>query len=107
MTVSFQPQPYPLYAVTIERAEEPLRFRPTEDPVRLVIGWRVDEQGEPTPVLGGGGPSGVTWTGPVFYEETRDRAERLVKEVAKGDRAAIREARWKEAIAWMDRKLGQ
>jgi hypothetical protein len=46
MTVSFHPQPYPLYAVTIEKATEPSRFQLTDayDPVRLVIGWRTDDQ---------------------------------------------------------------
>jgi hypothetical protein len=48
-----------------------------KDPVRLVIGWRTVDQGDVTPLLAGGRPGGTPWTGPVFYEETRDRAERM------------------------------
>jgi hypothetical protein len=103
MTVSFHPQPYPLYAVTIEKVEHPARFQLTDEPVRLVIGWRADEQGTVTPLLAGGSPGGTPWTGPVFYEETRDRAEETARQVAKGDRSAVRGARVVEAAAWIDR----
>src|SRR3954470_2285913 len=107
MTVSFYPQPYPLYAVTIEKVEDPARFRLTDEPVRLVIGWRADDQGDVTPLLAGGGPGGTPWTGPVFYEETRDRAEQMAKQIVKADRSTIREARVLDALDWLERKLPQ
>ncbi|GAA3299019.1 MULTISPECIES: hypothetical protein [Dactylosporangium] len=107
MTASFHPQPYPLYAITIEQVGDPAHFQLTDEPVRLVIGWRGDEQGNATPLLGGGSPGGTPWTGPVFYEETRDRAEETARQVAKGDRSAIRGARVVEAAAWIDRLTGQ
>jgi hypothetical protein len=106
MTASFHPQPYPLYAVTIEKANEPSRFQLTDayDPVRLVIGWRSDEHGDVTPLLAGGHPGGTPWTGPVFYEETRDRAVQTAKEIAKADRSTVRDARVMEALALLETK---
>jgi hypothetical protein len=109
MTVSFHPQPYPLYAVTIEKATEPSRFQLTDayDPVRLVIGWLTDDQGDVTPLLAGGRPGGTPWTGPVFYEDTRDRAEQMAKQIVKADRSTVREARVLDALDWLERKPPQ
>jgi hypothetical protein len=102
----FDAQPYPLYAVTIEKASEPNRFQlaDTYEPVRLVIGWRTDDDGDVTPLLAGGQPGGTPWTGPVFYEETRDRAEQMAKQIEKADRSTVREARVIEALEWLERK---
>jgi len=45
--------------VTIEKVDNPARFQLTDEPVRLVIGWRADEQGGVTPLLAGGSPGGT------------------------------------------------
>lgn len=107
MTVSFHPQPYPLYAITIEKAGEPSRFQLADayEPVRLVIGWRVNDDGHATPLLAGGQPGGTPWTGAVFYEDSRDRAEEMAKQLVKADRSTVREARVMEAIEWLEREL--
>jgi hypothetical protein len=38
-TATFVPQPYALFGVLVERADEPARFEPALDPIRLVLGW--------------------------------------------------------------------
>lgn len=99
---SFIPQPYPLFAVTLNRVAEPLRFELADAEPRLVLGWLTgavvdDPRGlnDPAvlPMLAGGGPVGTAWDGPVLFEETRERAEQTAKEVAKADRSTVREAR--------------
>src|SRR5215211_96066 len=94
MTGRFMPQPYPLYAVTIVKAEDPVRLVLTDEPVRLVLGWvhTDDEDATVLPALEGM-PSPTVWNGMVFYEETRERAEATAKEMEKADRAMIRDAR--------------
>jgi hypothetical protein len=94
VSASFVPQPYPLFAVTLRRVENPVRFELADDEPRLVLGWltggadpsqpRPLDQPDVLPALAGGGPLGTPWSGPIFYEETRERAEQLAKEVAKG-----------------------
>jgi hypothetical protein len=100
---SFTPQPYPLFAVTLKQVPDPLRFELADAEPRLVLGWltgggspnrvrRID-QPDVLPMLVGGGPVGTAWEGPVLFEETRERAEQTVKEIAKADRAAVREGK--------------
>lgn len=103
MSQSFTPQPYPLFAVTLNRVPDPLRFELADAEPRLVLGWltgggspdrprRID-QPDVLPMLAGGGPVGTAWEGPVLFEETRERAEQTAKEIAKADRATVREGR--------------
>ncbi|WP_405098338.1 hypothetical protein [Micromonospora sp. NBC_01412] len=107
MTASFAPQPYPLYAVPLNRADDPARFELTTDPVRLVLGWIADDDGIVLLTLAGGAPGGTPWDGPIFYEETRDRAEQTAKSIDKADQASIRDARLLAALDrwenWSDR----
>jgi hypothetical protein len=100
MTGSFQPQPYPLFAVTSEKVENPSRFQLTDpdDPVHLVLGWHSDVEGKATPILAYGKPGGTAWTGPIFYAETRERAEEIAKQVAKTDRHDVRYAQMARAV---------
>lgn len=102
MPESFTPQPYPLFAVTLRRVPEPLRFELVDAEPRLVLGWltggsvdrpRGINDPDVLPMLAGGGPVGTAWNGPVLFEETRERAEQTAKEIAKADRAAVREGR--------------
>jgi hypothetical protein len=107
LTASFTPQQYPLYAVPLNKVADPARFELTIEPVRLVIGWTTDDDGTVLPLLSSGAPAGTAWTGPVFYEETRERAEQTAKRVEKADRASVREARMTEVFdrwdSWTDR----
>lgn len=100
VTARFNPQPYPLYAIPLNKADDPARFELTLDPIRLVLGWVTDDDGEVLPVLAGGAPAGTPWNGPVFYEETRERAEQTAKNIDKADRSSIRDARM---VALFDR----
>lgn len=100
MPGSFIPQPYPLFAVTLRKVDDPARFELADDEPRLVLGWVSGDLGRTLPALAGGGPTGTVWDGPVFFEETRERAERLTKEVGKADRAAVRGAK---VISMLDR----
>jgi hypothetical protein len=93
LIANFSPQPYPLYAIPLNRVDDPTRFELTSDPIRLVLGWVTDDAGAVLPALAGGAPSGTVWEGPVFYEETRDRAEQTAKTIDKADRASVRDAR--------------
>jgi hypothetical protein len=43
----------------------------------------------------------------VFYEETRDRAEQMAKQIVKADRSIVREARVLDALDWLERTLPQ
>lgn len=101
----FAPQPYPLFAVTLRKAENPARFELADDEPRLVLGWVTGEVGTTLPALAGGGPAGAVWDGPVFFEETRERAERLAKEVGKADRATVRDGRLKALFDRVDAAL--
>ncbi len=106
MTVAqFVPQPYPLFAVTVRRAEDPVRFELADDEPRLVLGWVTGEIGATLPALAGGGPTGTTWDGPVFFEETRERAERLAKEIGRSDRVTVREGKLKALFDRLDTYL--
>ncbi|GIE89089.1 hypothetical protein [Actinoplanes regularis] len=100
MPASFVPQPYPLFAVILRKVDDPARFELADDEPRLVLGWITGDLGQTLPALAGGSPSGTVWDGPVFFEETRERAERLAKEVGRADRAAARSAK---VVASMDR----
>ena len=93
VTASFIPQPYPLFAIPLDVAQDPARFEVTGDPIRLVLGWTTGEDGERLPVLDGGGPAGTPWAGPVLYEETRERAAAAVGEVKRATRASVRDGR--------------
>ena len=59
------------------------------------------------PALAGGAPAGTVWDGPVFYEETRERAEQTATSIDKADRASTRDARMMALFdrwdAWTDR----
>jgi hypothetical protein len=107
LSAGFAPQPYPLYAIPLNTAEDPARFELTLDPVRLVLGWVTGEDGAVLPALAGGAPAGTVWDGPVFYEETRERAEQAAKSIDKADRASTRDARMIALFdrwdAWTDR----
>jgi hypothetical protein len=109
MTIqNFIPQPYPLFAVIVERAENPLRFEPAFDPIRLVLGWSLGDLGRPLPVLAGT-PQPQVWIELVIYQETRERAEATVNEFAKAarsetrnhDLAAARTAVRRQAGSWL------
>lgn len=110
MAISFVPQPYPLFAVTLRKVDNPSRFELADDEPRLVLGWVTGDLGEPgvlgpartLPALAGGGPTGTPWDGPVFFEETRDRAEQLASQIGKADRAAVRDAKVKTLFDRLD-----
>jgi hypothetical protein len=103
---SFVPQPYPLFAATLRKVDDPARFELADEEPRLVLGWVGGDVGQTLQALAGGGPSGTVWDGPVFFEETRERAERLAKEVGKADRAAVRSAKIMASLdrvdAWLE-----
>jgi hypothetical protein len=117
VSASFVPQPYPLFAVTLRRVENPVRFELADDEPRLVLGWltggadpsqpRPLDQPDVLPALAGGGPLGTPWNGPIFYEETRERAEQLAKEVAKADRATVREGKLRALFDRLDGRPGR
>jgi hypothetical protein len=92
MTARFVPQPYPLFAVTVVKAEDPVRFALPDDPVRLVLGWVQDDDGTVLPALADS-PSPTVWNGMVLYEQTRERAEATAKRWGKIERKMIRDAR--------------
>lgn len=103
MAQRFVPQPYPLYAVAVMKAENPPRFELVSDPFDLVIGWWVnDEDGTALPALGDARAS-KAWDGPVFYEESRERAEALAKWWNKSDRRSARDAEFMELFARFER----
>lgn len=91
------------------------RFELGDEEPRLVLGWLTGsaDPGRPRPIgeldvlpaLAGGGPLGTQWDGPVFYEETRERAEQLAKEVAKADRASVREGKLRALFDRLDGRL--
>jgi hypothetical protein len=85
---AFIPQPYPLFAATFETANDPARFEPTLTPVRIVLGWTVQD-GKPRPVLDDS-PELRVWTGAISYHETRALAEAAVKEMQKAARGEVR-----------------
>src|SRR4051794_40065332 len=98
MTGQFTPQPYPLFAVTVEKSEGEPRFELTSEPVRLVLGWVQQDDGTVLPMLAG---SPLTaWDGPVLFEETRERAEATAKAVDKADRTVVRDVK---ILAFLDR----
>lgn len=99
MAQRFVPQPYPLFAVTGVPVEDPARLELTPEPVRLVLGWMVDDDGTILPALADS-PGPTTWDGVVLYEETRERAEATAKLLDRAERATVRDARM---IAFFDR----
>ena len=99
MAQRFVPQPYPLYAVTVVGVDSPPRFELTAEPVRMVLGWMVDDDGTVLPALAGS-PALTIWDGAVIYEETRQRADATAKLFGKADRSAVRDSR---VLALLDR----
>lgn len=92
MAGCFVAQPYPLFAVTVVKADDPLRLVLSSEPVRLVLGWVQDEEGKVLPALDGA-PSPQVWDGMVLYEETRERAEATARQFERAGQAAVRDAR--------------
>lgn len=105
MPSQFVPQPYPLYAVTLQKADEPARFEPADDEPRLVLGWVTDDEGTTLPALVGGSPAGTVWDGPVFYEADLNRAEKLIAQVGKAGRAAVRDEKIQTLLALVEKTV--
>ena len=105
----FAPQPYPLFAIPLNPADDPPRFELTFTPVRLVVGW-VTTDDKVLPAFGSGDLGEMVWDGPVLYEETRERAEQTAKNVDRAERVSVRDARmialFERWDAWAGR-LGQ
>jgi hypothetical protein len=105
-TDRFQPQPYPLFAVPLKKADAPARFELAAiDPVQLVIGWVTVNDGITLPALSNGVPVGTPWSGPVLLEETRKRAESVAEEIEKAGRSTVRTARLEALIERVDAQL--
>lgn len=84
----FVPQPYPVYAIPLQTADFPARFRAEQCGVQLVVGWLTDDDNKVWPTLGSVNP----YRGPVIFVESREIAERTVALLNRGDAEAIREA---------------
>jgi hypothetical protein len=104
MTQRFVAQPYPLFAVTLVRADNPLGLALASQPIRLVLGWVEDDEGKVLPALEDS-PSPVVWDGMLLYEVTRERAEATAKQLERADRAAARDTRILGFISRMDAAL--
>jgi hypothetical protein len=104
-TVTFVPQPYALFGVLVERADEPARFEPALDPIRLVLGWSRDENGGLWPVLSGGPLE--PFTDPVLNETERAAAANLVREFEKAARGSVRTNEITQVLDRVERWFGR
>jgi len=104
-TPPFTPQPYPLYALTLVKQDNPVRFQPTEPAVRLVVGWVAgDDAALARPVLAG--VDGLTaWDGIASYYPARETAEAMATQFAKASRSEVRSQRVQDWLAAFEAKL--
>lgn len=100
----FTPQPYPLYALTLNKLDDPARFEPTDPPVRLVVGWTPDpDRTLPWPVLAHNGLT--VWDGIASFHADRAEAEKMGKEFARLSRSEIRSQYIGDWFAALEAKL--
>jgi hypothetical protein len=101
---NFKPQPYPLWAVVIEKVDDPPRLQPADDAVRLVLGWsQAEGDNEPRPVLAG--TDELPHPPLVMYEPNRADAEELAKRFAKYARSDVRSAAVLNAVDTIEKKV--